>query len=296
MRRWLWPAAGLATTIAWAVAATYDQPRERTAAAAAAALVTATVTPRAIESTLTAVVLLGLFPLAMTRTGFLAAAVVLVAAVELAVDRRVERVANLVGAGLVALTGLPSLAGALLLLAGPSPVLMIPALLTATGADLPTPETAIACALAAVALAAFDRPGPAGAALGIVGSPLLLAGALVRHRLAAVALLPGAVALTTTLSSERLTAANAALAAGLLGTAALTAWRRAPSTPATPNDLPSVVLLAWLAVLPSTWRWAGQHDLTQYERGVAVALATAGMAVVATSLRRPRHGTTSSTS
>lgn len=306
MTRWLWPLAGLATALAWAVAAAYDQPVERAAAAAAAALVTVAITPRTLESTLAAAVLLGVFPLAMTRPGLLAAAVVIVAAVDLAANRRVDRAVNLVGAGLIATAAVAdphaavALAGALLLLAGPSHLLMVPAVLVAwpAAAALPNAETevAIACALAAAALAAFDRPGPAAAALGLPAAPLLLAGVLVRHRAATPALLPGAVALAGTLSTQRLTGATAALAGGLAAVAALTAWRRGPNPPPTPPDLAVLVLLGWLALAPTTWRWAGAVELDHYERGVAIGLATAAIAVVATSLRRSRHGTTSSTS
>lgn len=317
--RWLWPVAGLAVALAWALAATYDQPRPRAAAAAVAAMITATVVPKTLESTLAAVVLLGVFPLAMTRPALLALSFVVVAAAELAGDRRVERIANLVGAALVsgsllytAVDGFGwrltaqsrpaaalALAGVLVLLAGTSPMLMVPGALVASAAApiLPATEVAVACALAAVGLAAFDRPGPAAAALGLPAAPLLLAGVLVRRRVEVLALLPGAVALVAVLSTQRLSGATAALGAGLAATAALVAWRpEASAPPVTRRDLPVLTLLVWLALAPSTWRWAGRFDLTEYERGIAIALAAAAFAIVATSLRRPRHGISSSTS
>ena len=292
---WLWPLAGLAVTATWVVLATQDQPTERAAAAAAAALITVAVVPTTLESLLAAVVLLGVFPMAMTRPVTLAAATVAVAVIELAVDRQGHRAVRVGGAvlvaGSVALSGVTAavlaLGGAFVLLLGRSPHLMVPGLLTAWLAvdALADTPTAIVVGLAAVVLAGLDRPGAAIAALGLVGHPLLLAGVLVRHPLAAVALVPGAVA---TVDQE-------IPALALLAVAAVTAWRARP-LPLERRDAPALVLLAWLAVAPSTWRWAGSPDLAEYERGVALAVATGALAAVATTLVRLRHGTSSSTS
>lgn len=321
-RQWLWPTIGLACVNGWAVAAVFDDARPRAAAAATAAVVTAIVIPTTVESTLAAAVLLGVLPLAAARPVLLGPALVVTAAVELAVTRKLDRLIGLVGAALTAaalavtaIDGygwrlLPSgqtaavlaIAGALVILAGRNPILMAPALLAAATAmpAAPDPQAAIACAIAAAALAAFDRPGPAIAAVGLAAAAgttaapaflLIAAGALIAAvpwRPLLLAATPGAVALTAALSQQPRTAPALALAA----TAVLIAWRPRPGDKPEPRHTPALVLLAWLVLAPATWRWTGPdfHDyIDPYQEGIAIAAAAAVVAVAATNLVRLRH-------
>jgi hypothetical protein len=320
-RQWLWPTIGLACVNGWAVAATFDDARPRAAAAATAAIVTAAVIPTTLESTLAAAVLLGVLPLAAARPVLLGPALLVTAAIELAITRKLDRIIGLAGAALTmaaltvtAIDGygwrlLPSgeaaaalaVAGGLVALASRNPVLMAPALLVAATAmpAAPDPHAAIACAIAAVALAAFDRPGPAIAAVGLAAAPLapafllLAAGVLIAAvpwRPALLAATPGAVALTAAVSQEP----EAAPAVALAATAALIAWRQ----PAEPNHdpkshhTPALALLAWLVLAPAMWRWTGHdfHDfIDPYQEGIAIAATAAVLALAATNLVRLRH-------
>jgi hypothetical protein len=318
-RRWLWPVAGLAVSLAWAAGATQGHARGRAAAAAAAALVTASVVPATLESLLAGVALLGVLPLAMVRPPLLAAVVVVVAVADRADRPTAQRLVSGAGAVLLAAgmavtaidgqgwrlvpSGRPAaalvLAGALAVLAGRSQLLLVPALLAAAAAVpvLPHPEATIAAVLAAVALAAFDRPGPAVAALGLAAAPLpaafllMAAGALctvVPLPLALLGALPGAAALVGTLAVGRLSASAVALSAGLAVVTGILAWRVGEARPAPwteddahPRRLPAAVLLFWLAVAPDTWRWAGRAPLTPYQRGAALALAAGVLSVLA---------------
>jgi hypothetical protein len=321
MRQWLWPLAGLAVTAGWAMAATFDAARPRAAAAAAAAVVTAAVVPTTLESLLGAAILLGVLPLAMVRTPLLVASLVVVAAVDLAVTRTASRVVSAVGALLVAAgvaltaidgygwrlapSGRPAaalaLAGALALLAGGgTPALLVPGLFAAAVAApaLPHTETAIACAVAGVALAAFDRPGHALAALALGAVPLpaafllLAAGVLIAATKLQVALLgavPGAVALVAALAEQRMTTTTVALGVGLAAIAALTAWRLPGNNNAEPRHVPALVLLGWLTIAPDTWRWAGRAAVVPYQRGAALAAAAAALAVVTKQLQHRRQ-------
>lgn len=324
-RQWLWPTVGLAVVNGWAVAATFDEPRPRAAAAAAAAIVTAAIVPRSVESTLAGTALLAVLPFALIEPALLAPALVVIATGQLIASRTLDHLVGLAGATLTAaaitLTAidgygwrlLPSgetaavlaVAGALVTLASRNPVLMAPTLLAAAIAMpvAPDPHAAAACAIAAVALAAFDRPGPAIAAVGLAAAAdpatvapaffLLAAGALVAAvpwRPLLLAAVPGAVALTAALSQ----APEAAPALALAAVAALLAWRGAPAASATPepHHTPALVLLAWLTLLPATWRWTGAdfHDVIDpYQQGVAIAAAAAVLAWAAANVVRHRH-------
>ena len=322
-RQWLWPTIGMAVVNGWAVAALFDDARPRAAAAATAAIVTAAVIPITVESTLAAATLLGLLPLAAVKPVLLGPALIVTAAVDFAAARKPDRAIGLVGAAAVfaslAVTAIdgygwqlePSgetaavlaVGGALILLANRNPLLMAPALLAA-GAAMPlAPDTqaAVAAAIAAVALAAFDRPGPAIAALGLAAlaagpatSPaylLMAAGVLIAAvpwRPAVLAATPGAVALAAALAVEPRNAPAVALAA----TAALLAWRRPEGDRPRPNHAPALALLAFLAAVPSLHRWTGPdlHDyIDPYQEGVAIAAAAAVLATAATNLVRLRH-------
>jgi hypothetical protein len=191
----------------------------------------------------------------------------------------------------------------------PGLLVLAPAMLAAASAApvLPHLELAIAAALAALALALFGNEPAALAAMslgplavaaarpaGLLLAAAAVLAAAVPRREALLAALPGAVALTATLADHRLTGVNAALAAGLVATAALIAWhpRPAPPAPIRMAHAGAVALLAWLVLLPRTWQWTGSQRLAEYQRGAAVAAegaAFAAIAVLAWNLRHARR-------
>jgi hypothetical protein len=194
-----------------------------------------------------------------------------------------------------------AIAGVVLVLAGAldpdgPAVLAVPALavaaVVAPHAGAPA-AVVVPVAVAAVAAAWFDREGLA-LALGTVATlavatpaGLLLAGATVvvvavPSSPALVAAAPGAVALTVHAVHHPSTASVAAAATAAVVAALLTLGRDLRPTTIPLRAAPAAIAGIHLALAPSAWSaWTGAtDDLAHWNRGAAIAVAAALLAVV----------------
>lgn len=221
----------------------------------------------------------------------------------LAVSRGPERVA-----GLVAAVGLLGFAAAGRARAAGLVLVAVPAVVAGVGLAATTAKTAtstvgaiVALSLAAGATAAAGlAPRVPALAIGLLamaaaatpvggGATALLACAAVLaiaidRPFAAIAAVPGlAAAAAALLAAPRVadhtlgfTVAGAAVA--VLLSVGAGAWRD-DASPADIRAAPAVAAAAWLVVAPSTWRWTGAQA-SDFEQGVAVAIAAGGIAAV----------------
>jgi hypothetical protein len=317
----LWSVLGALVTAAWIWGATQGDPIGRAAAAGAAAVVVATLAPGGPVAIVVLGLLPLAVARSVHSTGTLAAVLVPVAvAAAWHRFRPFSALVGVAGAVLVAgslvLTALagdgwvltPSgsfaaalaLLGALALVAGrPSaPALVVPAALVGAFAVpvLPHRLAALVGAAAVVGAAVLGWEATALIALGwaalaipggeVAGLLLLSAGALVvavPRRLALLAGLPGVVLLVADVASRPRSTAGLAVCLAAGAAAALlarpAAWRRGRIEP---SHAPAMALLAWLALAPMTWAWAGATDgLARYQSGALLAGAVAAVAMTA---------------
>lgn len=131
-----------------------------------------------------------------------------------------------------------------------------------------------ALAFAAVAVAAV---GPARPAAALLAAGAVLAFA-VGPSVGWPAALPGAIAAPVALAAT--TASVESIAAGVAVIAAAVALAGAVrgTVALAPRLLPAAVLMVWLTLAPTTWTWAGEARLGDYEQGVSRAVA-AGLLV-----------------
>jgi hypothetical protein len=131
--------------------------------------------------------------------------------------------------------------------------------------------------LAALAVASVAPARPAAALLA--AAAILATG--IPHPLSLAAGLPGIVAFVGIAVRAPVTT-EVVVAAAAVGVATLTVARAAWRPIALDGfRLPAAGLLAWLAIAPGSWAWAGETPLGAYERGAAAAVAAGLLVVVA---------------
>jgi hypothetical protein len=134
-----------------------------------------------------------------------------------------------------------------------------------------------AIAFASAAAAGFGPTRPAAALLA--AAAVLLAA--VDPPAGVIAALPGVAAGALALAAGPLTLASAAVAAALTAASAAAVLSARGRVVLTPGRLPAATLIAWLAVAPASWAWAGPTALGPYQDGSSRAVAAGLLVLVA---------------
>jgi len=139
----------------------------------------------------------------------------------------------------------------------------------------------VACAALAVVAAAA---GVAPAALLLAAGAVLIA--VLDGGLAAVCVVPGAVALAGELAARSVTGVRATAAVVLALTVLALAIRFVGSVRVDGGRPVGLVLAAWLVVAPGSWRFAGAQDMRAYDTGALRAVAVGALVALAVLFRR----------
>jgi hypothetical protein len=146
--------------------------------------------------------------------------------------------------------------------------------LLALGALVAARRSPTALAFAAVAVAAV---GPARPAAALLAAGAVLATA-VGPSVGWPAGLPGAIAATLALAATTASVDSIAAGVAVIVAAVGLAGAVRGSVELAPRLLPAAVLIVWLTLAPTTWAWAGDARLDDYEEGASRAVA-AGLLV-----------------